>query len=293
MKGYSTREVSEALGFPTSTILAWARGGLVTPTRGPRGAYVFSFQDLAVLRAARELLDAELPARRVREALARLREQMPVGRPLSAVGLEAAGRQVLVRDEDAVWEPATGQLRMDLDGPPPGRERALAGESEDPNVVPFPVARPGPGAIATPESGDAEDWFDRAVELEGTCPVEAASAYRRALDLDPALAEAHVNLGRLLHEDGALQEAEDHYRAALQVDPSSARAHYNLGVALEDVGRTDEATDAYRAALEHDDGLAVAHFNLSRLCEAAGATAEALAHLASYKRLLDRGGARA
>jgi len=292
VKGYSTREVSEALGFPTSTILAWARGGLVTPTRGPRGAYVFSFQDLAVLRAARELLDAELPARRVREALERLREQMPAGRPLSAVRLEALGRQVLVRDRDAVWEPTTGQLQLDLDRPPPRHERVPASESTGVNVVMFPVAGRTRGTLATPasEPSSAEEWFDRAMGLEGACPLEAARAYHRALELDPALAEAHVNLGRLLHEGGTVREAEDHYRAAIQADPGSARAHYNLGVALEDQGRTAEAVDAYRAALGHDDGLAVAHFNLSRLCEAAGQTAEALAHLSSYKRLLDRGG---
>jgi len=288
VKGYSTREVSEALGFPASTILAWARGGLITPQRGPRGAYVFSFQDLAVLRTARELLGAELPARRVREALERLREQIPAGRPLSAVRLEALGQLVLVRDRGILWEPATGQLHLDLDGAPPAASPGGGSEERAGDIVAFPIGGVAPGAPSE-VAASADDWFDHAVELEATETDEAARAYRRALELDPALADAHVNLGRLLHERGAVHEATEHYRAALEADPASARAHYNLGVALEDLGEPDGAARAYHEALDRDPELAVAHFNLSRLFEAAGASAQALSHLVAYKRLLERG----
>jgi DNA-binding transcriptional MerR regulator len=114
VKGFSTREVAEVLGLPTSKILSWTRSGLLTPERGPKGAYVYSFQDIVLLRAAKELLDSEVPARRVRAALEALREQLPVGRPLSAVHISAIGDRVLVRDEGAVWEPDSGQLRMDF-----------------------------------------------------------------------------------------------------------------------------------------------------------------------------------
>ena len=55
MKGYTTKEVAEALGLPTSRILAWTRSGLIEPVRGPRGAHVYSFQDLVLLRTARGL----------------------------------------------------------------------------------------------------------------------------------------------------------------------------------------------------------------------------------------------
>ena len=78
MKGFSTREVAEVLGLPTSKILSWTRSGLLTPERGPSGAYAYSFQDIVLLRAAKDLLDSEVPARRVREAL----EALPRGRSL-------------------------------------------------------------------------------------------------------------------------------------------------------------------------------------------------------------------
>lgn len=280
MKGYTTREVAEVLGLPTSKILSWTRSGLLTPERGPRGAYLFSFQDIVLLRTARELLDAEVPARRVRQALEGLRTQLPTGRPLSAVNISAVGDRVLVRDAGAVWDPDSGQLQMDF----PVSEIASLAE---------PVARRA--LRERSESGDlaADDWYNTGVDLEAVAPDRAKEAYAKALELDPSFADAHLNLGRLVHEEGGVAEAEAHYRTATAVDPESGRAFYNLGVALEDQDSEVGAIEAYQTALRLDPDLAVAHFNLSRLFEAQGRDTDALSHLAAYKRLLDRGGERA
>lgn len=276
VKGYTTREVAEVLGLPTSRILSWTRRGLISPTRGPQG-YVYSFQDIVLLRTARELLDADVPAKRVGKALEALRDQLPAGRPLSAVTISALGDRVLVRDEDAVWEPDTGQLSMDFavadvaDAAQPVARRALYEEGRD-------------------EGMTADDWYDSGVDLEAVSLDDAITAYRNALELDPTHSDAHLNLGRLLHESGRIQEAEEHYRHAATADPESARAFYNLGVALEDQSASAGAIEAYEAALRLDPDLAVAHFNLSRLFEAEGRQPDALAHLAEYKKILDRGG---
>lgn len=279
MKGFSTREVAEVLDLPTSTILSWTRSGLLTPERGSKGAYVFSFQDIVLLRAAKELLDSEVPARRVRTALAALRHQLPVGRPLSAVHISAIGDRVLVRDDSAVWEPDSGQFTIDF---------LVADVAE----AAEPIAR----RVVADQAGDAgmsaDDWYDTALDLEAITPESAIHAYREALTREPDHADAHVNLGRLLHERGDLVEAERHYRAASAADAEGGRARYNLGVVLEDLDRAEEAVLAYRDAIRVDEGLATAHFNLSRLCEARGDAAEALSHLATYKRLLERGDAR-
>lgn len=281
MKGYTTHEVAEVLGLPTSKILAWTRSGLLTPERGARGAYLFSFQDIVLLRAARELLDSAVPARKVKAALESLRSQLPTGRPLSAVHISAAGDQILVRDDDQVWEPDSGQLRMDF---------AVSEVAQ----LAAPIARRALAEIVSdPESAEvessADDWYNTAVDLEAVAVDEALAAYRRALAIDGEHADSHLNLGRLLHEDGMLAEAEAHYRAAAVADPESARARYNLGVVLEDQELHAEAIAEYRKAIAIDDGLATAHFNLSRLYESRGNEAGALSHLAAYKRLLARG----
>ena len=271
MSGFSTRQVAEASGLPTSKILSWTRAGLLSPQRAPGGAYVFSFQDVVLLRSARDLLQADVPTRKVQSALEALRHQLPSGRPLSAVHISAVGDRILVRDEERVWEPDSGQMQLDFAAPTPDTEE------------------PGPRGFAQQVDGtgtSADDLYNTALDLEGAEPESAMAAYRSALAGEPDHADAHLNLGRLLHEGGALEEAEAHYRAAAVADPEGARARFNLGVVLEDLERPDDALAAYRQALRLDERLAPAHFNLSRLCEARGDEAEALAHLAAYKRLL-------
>ena len=257
--------------------MSWTRRGLLEPTRGPRGAHLFSFQDIVLLRTARELLAAEIPARRVREALEALRDQLPIGRPLSAVHVSTLGDRILVQDADVVWEPDSGQLHIDFEVTD-GAERARS--------VARRTLRDGA------EEGDpsADDWYNTALDLEAVAVDEAAAAYRQVIELEPDHADAHLNLGRLLHEEGRVAEAEAHYRTAADADPHSGRALYNLGVALEDQGLRPGAVEAYAAALSVDEELAVAHFNLARLCEAGGQKTEALRHLARYKRLVERSG---
>jgi tetratricopeptide (TPR) repeat protein len=279
MKGYTTREVAEVLGLPTSKILAWTRRGLLTPERGPRGAYLYSFQDIVLLRTARELLDEDVPARRVKSALESLRKQLPVGRPLSAVHISALGDRVLVRDADTVWEPDSGQIQLDF---------AVADLAERAE----PIARRA-FARADEENDEmaADDWYNTGVDLEAVAPDRARDAYERALEIDHEHADALLNLGRLLHEEGDLEGAEARYRAAAAADPESARPLYNIGVVLEDRGRPEKAMQAYAAALRIDGELAAAHFNLSRLLQANRRRTEALHHLKEYKRLIERGDA--
>jgi tetratricopeptide (TPR) repeat protein len=276
MTGYTTRQVAEILGLTEERVRAFARAGLLDPQRGPGKAFRFTFQDIVLLRTAKGLLDQEVPARRVRSALLSLREQLPQGRPLSAVRVSAEGERVLVRDQDTAWEPETGQVALDFS----------VGELAA-RVEPF-TPELGP-ADADDEELSADDWYDVALDLEAVSVEKARSAYRRAIALDPGHAEAHLNLGRLLHELGDVAGAESHYRQACAASPESALAAFNLGVALEDRGEAREAMVAYRRALELDDEIAEAHFNLGRLCEAAGDKRGAVLHLAQYKRIQERG----
>ena len=105
---------------------------------------------------------------------------------------------------------------------------------------------------------------------------DARDAYERALHLDPNHTDAHINLGRLLHEMRAPAAAEKHYRAALAMDPHHPIAAFNLGVALEDLGRTADAIDAYERAIAVDPQNADAHYNLAGLYEKRGDKADAV-----------------
>ena len=135
------------------------------------------------------------------------------------------------------------------------------------------------------EGTTAAQWFELACELEMSSVGEAMDAYERTLQLDPHHADAHVNLGRLLHEQGSTAAAEKHYRAAFESDREHETAAFNLGVALEDLGRIDDAISAYDTAIALDPENADAHYNLAGIYEQRGDKQAALRHLKAYRAL--------
>lgn len=277
LPGYPTSEVARILGLPEAQVRSFVRAGFLSPRRGPRGAFRFSFQDLVILRAAQGLRDAKVPPRRIKAALARLADQLPRGRSLAAVAISAQGGEIVVREGGIAWEPVTGQGVLDFDF-----EVAELAEKAAP-LAPRAVAE----AHDRGEEYDADDWYELAWELEATSPADALQAYGRALEIEPAHADAHLNLGRLLHEEGRLDEAERHYREALRLRPDDPTARFNLGVALQDLGRTSEALGAYREALTEDPRYADAWYNLASLLETMGEREAAFRSLKRYKELVE------
>ena len=91
---------------------------------------------------------------------------------------------------------------------------------------------------------------------------EAIEQARKALELDPSLAEAHNNLAAALAARGRVDEAIEHFRRALALDPAYAEAYNNLGAALAGRGLLDAAIAHYRKALEIDPAYAEAQNNL-------------------------------
>lgn len=269
MKGYTTRDVENLVGLTRRQAREYGRSGVLDPDRGADNRYLFSFQDLVLLRTAKELLEAEVPHRRILRALRRVKEQLPDTRSLTEVRIAAEGEDVVVHDEGRAWDPESGQLHFvfevrDLaEQVEPLDERAMAGTEDS-----------------------ATDWQELGEALETHAPARARRAYEKVLELEPDHAHALASLGRLLHEDGNLEGAVVHYRRAIEAsggdDPVAA---FNLGLALEELDRHRAAADAYNAALTIDPGFADAHRNLSRVYEQLGDRISALRHLKSYRIL--------
>jgi tetratricopeptide (TPR) repeat protein len=272
MNGYGTQEVAQILGFSPARVRSYVQAGFLRPSRGSRGQFRFSFPDLVFLRTARGLIEARIPERRIRQALRKLSRELPESGRLTDLRIAAEGARIVVEDGTTRWQPESGQTLFDFSVAEP------AAEVE-------PLAREAIADARAEEPLTAEDWYELGAELEPGAPREAREAYERSLGLDPGHAQAHVNLGRLLHESGDASAAEGHYRAASSARPDDATAAFNLGVALEDLGREREALAAYERALEIDPCDADAHFNAANLSERLQDTAAALAHWKSYRRL--------
>ena len=67
-----------------------------------------------LLRTAKGLIDAKVPARRITKALQALASQLPTDRPLSAVRVQIDGDRVIVRDNASSWEPESKQTVLDF-----------------------------------------------------------------------------------------------------------------------------------------------------------------------------------
>ena len=69
--------------------------------------------------------------------------------------------------------------------------------------------------------------------------------FKRALERDPAFAEAWWGRGLCLSDDGRGGDAIGAFDHAVRLKPGFAHAHYDLGVAYADQGRRDLATHEY------------------------------------------------
>jgi tetratricopeptide (TPR) repeat protein len=267
---YGVRQVEKLLRLPRSTIRALIDAGFVSPARGPRKAWRFSFQDLIVLRTAQALVAAKVPAKRITRSVRELRRHLPQSMPLSGLAICAVADRVVVKEGARRWQAESGQYLLAFEGDPANGSLSVMERK-----------KPAPGPAA-------QDWLDRAIDLEGSDPRAALDAYAEAIAGDPRLVDAHVNRGWLLHDAGRLEEAERTYRDGLAVCVDEPLLLYNLGVLLADMERKPEAAAAYEAALRRSPGFADCHYNLALLCEELGKARDAIRHMAQYRRLTGR-----
>ena len=86
-----------------------------------------------------------------------------------------------------------------------------------------------------------------------------------ALVLDSSDVWSMNNLGYLLIQEGAFEDALRPLSRATELAPEVATFQNNLGVALERTGHYVLAAAAYRAAVEDDSTFAKASVNLERV----------------------------
>jgi len=267
MDRYSQPEVLRILGVKPRQLGYWEHLGLVRPAR-QRRRKLYTFADLISLRTVKQLTESRVPARRLQRAIAALREQLSDVRvPLTELRILSNGRNVAVEYRGARLEPLSGQFLLNFE------TRALA---EKIRVLP---------------QRTAEDWFARALDCEADPAgrAQAIEAYRRVIELEPRWVDAHINLGTLLYEQGALERARQCFVRALELAPESALAHFNLASVLDDFQRFAEARVHLREAVRLQPRFADAHFNLARACAELGDYAEARHHWRCYLELEPHG----
>jgi tetratricopeptide (TPR) repeat protein len=261
--------VAKILNLRDSRIRSFVRAGFLAPGRGRKKSLQFTFQDVLFLKTAKGLLDSRVPSKRVIRMLSSLKRQLAKDRHLASIKIYADGKRVVAWDGKTRWQPDSGQFLFNFDARSVMQRVKLS--------LPRPK-RPR-------EEMSAVSWFNRGVELESSSMKEAQQAYHRALELDPQMAVAHSNLGKLYHEAKEMKKAEAHYQAAIESASDDPVPLFNLGVLMEDTKQPHKALSAYRAALKLDPSFADAHYNLGLLLDALGNKAEAFSHLRTARKI--------
>lgn len=230
--------------------------GVVRPVVRNNADTYFTFQDLAYIKQANDELAQGASFRKIVKALLASRE---------------------------------GQLSFDfrLDAEP---ARVISLERRR-SEVPTP-AKPQPTPTTVQRSQMAEEFFRAASALDdgdASTVVEAADKYRKALELDPYLVAALINLANIHYSRDELIEAQALYEQAIGIEPDYFEAHFNLGNIHHDLSRFAEAQACYREALRLNPTYADAHFYLAVTFEKMGLSQEARPHWTAYRQLAPKG----
>jgi len=227
--------------------------GLVRPVLRTNTDTFFAFPDLAAIKQANDDLGSGASFRSVVRALIASRH----GQLAFDFRLDAAPAKILT-------------LRRPADRPTT-RVELPAGVSD--------VAR----AEECFRTGSALDDGDES-KID-----QAAAAYRQALELDPYLVAALINLANIHYSRDELAEAQALYESAIGLEPDVFEAHFNLGNIYHDLGRFPEAQACYREALRLNPRYADAHFYLAVTFEKMRLSQEARPHWKAYQHLAPQG----
>ena len=186
-----------------------------------------------------------------------------------------------------------GQLELDfrLDAAP-ARVIALRPRTAAHQETPMPAASGSIRRAPDVNTARAEEYFRAASDLDDgdeSTMEEAAALYRKALEFDPYLVAALINLANVHYSRDELVEAQALYERAIGLESDFFEAHFNLGNIYHDLGRFSEAQACYGEALRLNPFYADAHFYLAVTFEKMGLSEDARPHWRAYQQLAPQG----
>ena len=271
---YTSRDIRSLYPSITDNHLRYLEKWGLVRADAPRGERLFSFSDLLTIKQVAADLE-------------------------NGIALRVILRTLLAAHQ--------GQLALDFQpghaGAAPRAKVVSLSERKEQNSV-SAAAAISPGASAScgasreayagsaPQRALAAKYFAEGSRLDdgdGRKMEDAASAYRKALVVDPDLVPAVVNLANIHYARDEVVEAQALYERAIGLDPECFEAHFNLGNIHHDLGRYRRALTCYRGAVALNPEYPDAHFYLAVTLEKTGQSAEAKPHWRLYQQLAPNG----
>ena len=257
---FSTRSAARILAVSPDRIRYWVKRQLISPTASTGRKYRFAFNDLLVMRLAKDLLRE----RRHLEPLQRcLRRMIDPARPVTALKLVNDEGRIVVSDNGVLLEAETGQLLLDF------RADRPVGTVEESF---------GPARV--------RERFEEARRIAEEDPLKALTIYSELVGREPGNFEAHMRLATLLEREGDLQGALRHLLGAAAIVPASAEVHHRLGLLYRKREEYQHSLRSFLRALDCDPTSVEAHRNAAELYESMGRKRDAQKHLNAIHRLI-------
>ena len=228
-----------------------------------------------MLRTARALLEAKIPAERIRRSLENLRRDLPgLGAALGPGHQRGRRSRRGARRRQARWQVESGQYVLGLDVSVRER-RAARGGAQGSRRRPPPQPRRATGS-------------PQALALESTDPrTRRSPPTAQAVAADPGNVAAWTNWGRLLHEHGRTQEAADVYRARARPGRRRCAAALQSGRAARGSRRRGRGARGVPGARWRKTRTLPTATTTSRGCTSRmGKPQHAIRHLGQYRRLV-------
>jgi tetratricopeptide (TPR) repeat protein len=260
---FSTRAAARILAVPAHRIRYWVRQELIIPAAARGRRYRFAFNDLLMMRLAKDLLPTHGRLEPFQRCFSKVKNFLEPERAVTSLRLDTLDGRIIVRDGDAAFEAESGQMLLEFHAPP----RPL-GKVEDSF---------GPARV--------RKRFEETRQLAETDPLKALTIYGELLAHEPRNFEAHLRMATVLEQEQDSAGAIRHLQAAAVILPGNPEVHLRLGVLYRQIGDTDTAIESLLRAAACDPLSITAHRNLAEIYEESGRSRDALRHLSAINRL--------
>ena len=135
-----------------------------------------------------------------------------------------------------------------------------------------------------PTLADVYNYIGAILSKQGQLD-EAMTYCQKALQLNPTLADAYNNIGAIFYKQEQLDEAMTYYQKALDLKPELSNAYNNIGILLQEKGEPDKAIEYFRNALLYSPDFADAYSNMGITLLEKGETDKAIEFLSKAIKL--------
>jgi tetratricopeptide (TPR) repeat protein len=259
---FSTRSAARILAVSPDRIRYWVKLRLIAPSARRGRRFRFAFNDLLLMRMAKELLPDHHHVGLFQRCFDRVRDYLEAERPVTSLKLHNDEGRIVLTEGDALIEIETGQMLLRF-GP-----QRQTGKIED---------RFGPARV--------RKRFEEARRMAEADPLRALTLYSDLLGREPSNFEAHMRMARLLEREGNLTGALRHLLGAAVIVPANAEVNLRLGTLYRLREETENALQSFLRAVECDPQSIEAHRNLAEIYDRIGRKREALRHLSAIHRI--------